>query len=134
VRISGSDPGTQVELRPADNSRGVAVAGTLRGEIGSLSGVTISATGQPVPNQMPAPARAVDVRFYDIVSVGDTPARGGMLIRNGAALWLAGLRDTMEIAEPVPVRLSSLVGRRVYVAGTIENHKMVIQAFGTIGQ
>ena len=134
VRVSGSDPGTQVELRPADNGRGIAVTGALRGEIGSLSGVAISATGQPVPNQMPSPAMAIDVRFYEVVSVGDTPARGGMLTRNGTTLWLAGAHDTLELAEPVPARLSSLVGRRVYVAGTIENHRMIVQAFGAITQ
>ena len=134
VRTSGSEPATQVELRPPDNSRGVAVLGILRAEIESLTGVTISATGQPVPNQMPSPARAIDVRYYEVVSVGDTPARGGTLMRTGTALRVAGARDTVELAEPVPERLTTLVGRRVYVAGTIENRRMVVQAFGAVGQ
>lgn len=133
VRNVSTQPVAQVVVRPDDAGPGVAVTGTLRGEIGSLDGVEIVGHGAVTANQPPSPPRAVNVASFQVVSVGGTPAYDGTLQRRDGGLWLAGVRDTIQLAQPVPESLSALVGRRVYVAGMLSNALLRVQAFGAVG-
>jgi hypothetical protein len=132
VRIVGSEPLTTVVLRLNDEGPGIAIVGSLSAEIGSLSGVEVAARGAAVDHHPPTPPRAVDVRSYDVVAVGDLPARSGRVAIHSEALWLVGVRDSVELAPPVPEPLRSLAGHRVYVAGPLERGRLHVQAFGAI--
>jgi len=134
VRVVGADPFPQVVLRPDDRGAGVGVMGALRAEIGSMDGVEIEARGPAVPNSPPIPPRAVNVREYDVVAIGGTPARSGVLTRHGGAYWLVGSRDSVELATPISEGLSAAVGHRVYVGGILESGKLREQLYGTIVQ
>lgn len=133
VRVVGADPMTQVVLRSADTGAGVGVVGARRLELASLSGVEIEATGPTVANQPPIPPRAVDVREYEVVAVGETPARSGILRRHGGAYWLIGRHDSVELATPISEGLAAAAGQRVYVGGVVEGGKLHEQLFGRIG-
>jgi hypothetical protein len=133
VQTLGAVPSAQVVLR-SSNSGSVAVTGALLGEIATLEGVEVSVTGPAIANNPPSPPRAVDARSYDIVAVGGTPARAGVLTRRGETMWLAGARDTVELQSPTPPNLAVMIGSRVYLVGNVINGKLRVEAYGAVGK
>jgi len=134
VRSTSAQPVPQIVVRPGDTGPGVAVAGPLREDMGSLDGVEVEARGVAQANQPPTPPRAVNVTSYRVVSVDGLVAHDGTLSRRNDGMWVIGARDTVQLAEPVPGALAALVGRRVYVAGPIQNGRVAVQAFGAVGK
>ena len=132
VRVAGADPLTQVVLHSGNVGPDVGILGALRAELGSLDGVEVSVTGAAVPNQPPPPPRAIRARSYEIMAVSGMPAHAGVLVRRGESLWLYGMRDTLELADPVPPSVTELVGARVFIAGPIHDGKLRVQAYGVV--
>lgn len=128
VTSVGADPFAQIVLATASGD--VGVQGALAGEIAALQGAVVRIWGPAAANQPPVPTRAVDVRGYDVVSVGGEPVYVGELVRRGEEVWLVG-RDRMQLAA-VPTALASRVGAKVWLGGMRRGNTFEIRLFGII--
>lgn len=128
VTAVGADPFSQVVV--ATTNGDVAALGVLLGEVGALQGAVVRIWGAAVANRQPVPARAVDVRGYDVVGVGGERVYVGVLVRRSDALWIEG-RDTLRL-EAVPAALGDRLGAKVWVGGARRGEGVEVRLFGVI--
>jgi len=128
VRETGAMPLAQIVIQPAETP--VAVHGDLRDEIGNLIGAEVRVWGPVVDNQPPPPPRAIDVRGYEVLSVGGSAPIVGNLIEEGGRLFLvSGTR--VELAT-IPDALRSHIGAKVWIVGVRQGETVSVQSFGVI--
>lgn len=128
LRVVGPVETAQIVLRSATAS--VGLTGPLAAELRRLSGATLRATGTPQANSVPAPARAVAVRDYDILVVDGQRPAVGILLSQDDRLWLAG-RDTVELVG-VTADLAGRLGAKLFVVGVREDSALRVRSYGVI--
>ena len=132
VRIVGNDPSPQVVLSVAEGAATaqIALVGELRDELGRLSGVGVSVIGSAVANPQGMPARAIDVREYEVVSVNSEPAYLGVLENRDGVWWLD--REKPLRLSALPSDLEGRAGAKVWIAGPLGGDELRVQSYGIV--
>lgn len=127
VAVVGADPVPQVVVAAEPGGREVAVIGSLRDELGALSGAEVEVRGRLLQNPLGAPPLAVDVASYEIVLIGGERPIVGTLETRGGDLWLGERR-----LVSAPRELCDAVGRKVWVVGRPTEGGVTVLSFGVI--
>jgi hypothetical protein len=132
VRIVGNDPSPQVVLSVVEgaSTAQIALVGDLRDELGRLSGVEVAVDGDSVANPQGMPARAIDVRYYDVLSVNSEPAYLGIL-ENRDGVWWLDREESLRLAA-LPSDLEARDGAKVWIAGPLEGDELRVQSYGIV--
>lgn len=130
VSAVGAAPLSQIVVRAGTAGPGVAVRGPRRAELARLVGAEVRVWGPAGANQPPVPPRAIEVRGYEILSIGGArPVVGTLLVRNGE-IWLAG-RDTLRVSD-APIELRAHEGATVWIVGLVEGGTLRLELYGIL--
>ena len=128
VRVIGPHESAQLVLSGV--APGIALIGSLSGELRRLVGARVRVTGRAVRNPAAAPERAVEVAGYEILAVdGERPYVGIVTMRD-AQIWLVG-QDTLELLG-APPDLAARIGAKVFVTGTVQGGQLRLRSYGVI--
>lgn len=117
---------TTLDVQGAPATR---LTGTLRDELRTLSGAEVMVRGAIDSS---GPGRALEVREYEVLSIGGKRPHVGRVLLRGDELWLAA-SDTLRLI-PALDALRERVGAKIWVVGTSEagGTELRIESYGVI--
>lgn len=135
VAIVGSEPLTEVVLRPEDGGVEVVLRGGLVSELRRVAGARIEAVGRDAgpaaargANAAPG-ARVLEVGSFSVTSVNGVPAHDGILVFVGDVAYLESPGGVRTAIRYLPSALRGHEGARVWLSGRLDGG---IEAFGVI--
>lgn len=127
--VNGGTERSPVTSLVADDGSATRLGGALLDELRALSGAQLLVRGVMGSSSS---ERSIDVREYEVLSIGGQRPHVGIVIERGGEIWLAS-SDTLRLVPPLDA-LRQHVGAKVWVVGSRDSAsgELRVQSYGVI--